>query len=324
MLTESLPKQGTKIDGVACPVCRKQQAYVYHIGLRENPEGIVYLCGNCRLLYIEPPFDDLREYYRTAYRNTHESTPGKVLDAEERFKISQFLMADSAKHFKENVPKGTSVLEIGCSSGGFISHLVDDYDCYGNEWNPEDAAFVRDVGEIPCEEGDLPDIYPGKTFGAVVANAVIEHVLDPILWLQQIREKMIGGGFLYLETPNANDILVSVYDIPEYKNWWYREPHITYWNADVLASAFTSLGFEARISFFQRYGLKNHHHWLETGTPMDDPIEARETYRPVHLDHPAAAVVNREWVRLDKQYRVMVQALLATDSLRVMARRRDI
>ena len=313
-----------KNDDLTCPVCQKYQAYVYHIGVREDPEQPVYLCGYCRLLFIEPPFQDLREYYREEYRKSHEYKPGKILTPEERFGISQALMQDSARVFMENIPEGNSVLEVGCSSGGFISHLIGKYDCFGNEWNPEDATFVRDIGETPCEEGEFEDIYPGKTFGAIVAIHVLEHVPDPIGWLKQVREKLIGGGYLYLEVPNANDLLVSAYDIPAYKQWWYRQPHITYWNADVLAAALTSMGFEAKVTFCQRYGLRNHFNWLTNGMPMNDPIEARASYRPVPKDHPAAASVNREWIRLDKQYRIMVEALLATDSLRVIARRRDI
>ena len=326
--TKPLLEIGSKKDDLACLVCRKEQAYVYHIGVREDPEQPVYLCGYCRLLYLDladcPFTDDLRAYYRDQYRKDHELIPGQQLTAEERFHISHPLMEASAKYFKEQVTPGTSVLEIGCSSGGFLAHLVDDYDCFGNEWNPDDAAFVRDVGEIPCEEGYLEDIYPGKTFGAIVAIQVLEHVPDPVGWLKTIRTKLIGGGSLYLEVPNANDILVSAYPSSEYKQFWYRQPHLTYWNADVLAGAMTAMGFESRVSFFQRYSMWNHLQWLMLGTPMNDPIEARSAKRPVPKDHPAAANINREWIRMDKQYRVMVESLLATDSLRVTAKRRDI
>jgi SAM-dependent methyltransferase len=325
--TKPLLEIGTKNDTLACLVCRKEQAYIYHVGVREDPEQPVYLCSYCRLLFLDIldcPFTDLREYYRKEYRKTHDYTPGKQLIPEERFMIQYPLMEASASYFMENVPEGTSVLEIGCSAGGFLGHLVEGYDCYGNEWNPEDAKYVRDVGEIPCEEGNLDEIYPGKTFGAIVAISVFEHVIDPIEWLKQVRSKLIGGGYLYLEVPNVNDILASAYDCPEYKQFWYRQPHLTYWNADVLAAALTSMGFEAKVSFFQRYGLWNHMNWLMLGKPMEDPIQARMPYRPMPKDHPAGASVNREWIRLDKQYRVMVESLLATDSLRTVARRRDI
>jgi SAM-dependent methyltransferase len=228
--------------------------------------------------------------------------------------------------FKAHVPEGCSVLEVGCGSGGFLYHLQDQYECYGNEWNPEDAAYVRDVGEIPCDEGLLEDIYPRKTFGAIIARQVLEHVPNPVEWIISLKNKLIGGGWMYLEVPHANDSLLTVYDIPEFKRFWYREPHITYWSADVLASVMSAAKMEARTSYFQRYGLENHMHWRLNGCPMDDPIRAQNPtlMKPVPSGHPDAPILNREWASIDRQYRLALEANLCTDSLRVIGRRREI
>ena len=63
----------------------------------------------------------------------------------------------------EKVPEGASVLEIGPSAGGFLSHLVGKYDLHAVEWNPDDAKFVREVGEIPCEECDVEDAFLARS-----------------------------------------------------------------------------------------------------------------------------------------------------------------
>lgn len=324
------PRQGQigdLIQDLACPVCRKtDKARIYHIGVREDPECPVYICSYCRIQYIEPPYANLQEYYQEEYRKVHDAVPGGGMTAEERFKISQTLSLASALVFKEHVPAGCSVLEIGCGSGGFLYHLMDDYECYGNEWNPEDAAYVRDVGELPCEEGILEEVYPGKTFGAIIARQVLEHVPDPIGWLMQIKHRLIGGGWIYMEVPHAADALLTVYDIPEFKTFWYREPHITYWHADVLAATLSATKMEARTSYFQRYGLENHMHWLKNRCPMDDPLAAQNPtlLQPAPKGHPGAPSINRRWAAMDKEYRLEMEALLCTDSLRVIGRRREI
>jgi len=325
VITErSLPSVGELAEGIACPICRYEKSRIYHVGVREDPMKLVYICSHCRLQFIEPPFSDLRTYYQEEYRKSHESAIGTRMTPEDRFYVDQRLSHGASLVFKDNIPKGLSVLEIGPSSGGFLSHLVDDYECYGNEWNPEDAAYIRDVGELPCEEGDITEVFPGKTFGCIVARAVIEHVPDPIAWLKSIKERLIGGGWLYLETPNANDPLLTVYDIPEYKNFWYRLPHITYWNADVLAATLTRCAIQARVSYFQRYGIVNHMNWLLNHAPMRDPIEARQVWRPVAKGHPVAATWNRDTVRIDQMYRLSCEAHLATDALRVIGCQREI
>lgn len=297
---------------------------ILRYGVREDSERPVYICGHCRLQFIDPPYADLKAYYREEYRKLHDAVPGGGLSAEERFTISQAHTIISAKAFMEHVPEGASVLEIGCSSGGFLSHLQGKYELYGNEWNAEDAKYVRDVGEIPCEEGDITEIYPGKTFGAIVANAVLEHVPDPIEWLMQVKSRLIGGGFLYMETPNATDAMLTVYDIPEYRDFWYREPHITYWSADILASVMTTVGIEARVTYHQKYGLLNHMNWWLNKAPMADPLLARAYLNPVKKGHPVAPMQNRQMANLDRNYRLSLECILAADTLKCIGRRREI
>src|SRR3990167_2535183 len=126
-------------------------------------------------------------------------------------------MQESLKRFKEEFPdEGGSLLELGCSAGGFLAGLKgqdgkpDRHELYGAEWNAEDAAWNRACG-TPCEEGLLADIYPGKTFSIVVAIHVFEHQPDPRAFLAAVKKKLIGGGTLYMEIPHANDPLSAVY-----------------------------------------------------------------------------------------------------------------
>jgi SAM-dependent methyltransferase len=309
---------------MACLLCQKEQVRILRCGIREDATRPVFICSHCRLQFIDPPAGNLRDYYRNGYRKTHDAVPSKAITPEERFTIGQVHTLTSSRMFMEHVPEGTSVLEIGCSSGGFLSHLVGKYELYGNEWNPEDAAYVREVGEIPCEEGDITEVFPGKSFGAIIVCAVLEHVANPLEWLIQLKNRLIGGGFLYLETPNATDALLTVYDLPAYRDFWYREPHITYWSADILASLMTSAGIEARVTYYQRYGLRNHMYWLEHGKPMTDPIAAREYYKPIHPKHPVGPYGNRQWVTMDRNYRLWLECILAADTLKCIGRRREI
>lgn len=315
------------IVGVACPACQKKKARVLRVGVREDPECPVFVCRHCSLQFIQPPVAGqaaLREYYRTIYRTVHDAKPGVILTAEERWKYQHALSEQSVREFESKVPAGGSLLEIGCSAGGFLSRLVGRHELYGNEWNPDDAAFVRDVGEIPCEEGLLEDIFPGKTFNVIVAIHVLEHQPDPIAFLESLKKRLVGGGYLYLELPHANDPLSAVYLIKEYQDFFYREPHITYWLPHQLHWFLDSLGFEAQVAPMQRYGLLNHLNWIWNKEPMSDAIWARGPLKPVSRNHPLGASVNRLLQKLDKEYRVTLQGLWCTDSLSIVARRLEI
>jgi len=42
----------------------------------------------------------------------------------------------------------------------------------------------------------------GETFDCVIMVALIEHLIDPILAMKNVRDKLKPGGFVYVNTPN--------------------------------------------------------------------------------------------------------------------------
>jgi SAM-dependent methyltransferase len=307
-----------------CPACKNPDTRVRRVGVREDASRPVYVCMGCAFEYIEPPFEDAREYYREEYRKQHEMTPDKQLSSEERFLMMRPLMEERARFFKDHVPEGGSVLEIGCSSGFFLDAIRDSYDVYGAEWNPEDAAYVRDVGEIPCEEGDIADIYPGKKFSVIAMYQVLEHQPNPVEWLKVVRERLIGGGHIMVEVPNAEEALMTLYDIPEFRDFWYREPHVNYFNLTNLVNTLHFADFEVRAHTHQRYGLLNHLNWIWNRAPMGDPTQGQNFFHPVREGHPAAPVMNRLFEKMDKEYRLTLDTYKAGDTLRAHGRKIEI
>ena len=295
------------------------------MGIRENPKTLVYQCLNCLVQFIEPSYKDVEKYYRETYRNEHDCVIGKKLTPEERYKLVRPSMNEPAYRFQKFVPKGSSVLEVGCSSGYFLEALQRyGYDVYGAELNPEDAAYVRDVGGIPCEEGNLDDIYPGRKFTAVAALAVLEHQPDPIEFLRQIKRKLIGGGYLYLELPSNQDALLTIYDCPEYRDRYYRECHITYWQVETMAKVLGVLGFEASVTTRQRYGLLNHINWMLNHEPTESYFIATDHLTMVKPSHPMFATVTRMTNKLDREYRLSLETIKAGDTIVATCRLRYI
>ena len=273
--------------------------------------------------FIEPPFEDIHVYYHDTYRKSHDYIPGEQLTSEQRFRLMRPTVEYKARYFKDHVPEGGSVLEIGCSSGFFLNAIQDKYDVYGAEWNSEDAQFVRDAG-VPCEEGDIEDIYPGKKFSAICAYAVLEHQPDPIEWLKKVRERLVGGGHLMIEVPNSEEALLTLYNIPEFQDFWFREPHICNFNLSNLVAVMAEAGFEARANTRQDYSMWNHMNWLFYRQPMGNPVEARDFLHPVHPDHPAAPWMNRLFEKWDKEYRNNLDTAKAGNTLVAHGRKVEI
>jgi SAM-dependent methyltransferase len=306
-----------------CTLCGHDKIALVRTGIREDPAAEVYGCMNCGFQFLAPPGYDLRTYYREEYRKAHSYVPGTQLTPQEQFDLMRPLVTDRVALFKEYIPKGAKVLEVGCSSGFFLDAIRDEYTVYGNEWNPDEAEFVRGMG-IPCSEEPLEDAFPGESFTAIVSFHVLEHVPAPVEWLKLIKERLIGGGYIHIEVPNTENALTSIYNIPPFRDRYYRQPHLGYWNKDTLAGALGTLGFEARISLREEYSLGNHLRWLLTGEGDPDVRTARTMYSPVPLEHPAAPVVNRWFMLMDRQYRNLLDTLKASSLLVAVGRKREI
>jgi 2-polyprenyl-3-methyl-5-hydroxy-6-metoxy-1,4-benzoquinol methylase len=308
-----------------CPLCKKEQGKLLRTGIREDPTWPIFKCQRCNLQYIEPRFTDIHEYYAKEYREQHESIFGSQLTPEQRFRLMWPSMAEPMARIRDLIPDGASVLEIGCSAGSLLDHMQKSgYEVFGSEWNAEDAAYVRDIGGIPCEEGPIEEIFPGKRFTAIVALQVLEHQPDPIEFIRQLKARLIGGGYLYIEVPNVNNALLTAYGIEEYKKFFYTEPHITYWERETLAAMCSSMGIEATIGLRQRYGLMNHISWLVNREPMPDYGLATSYMKFVAKEHPLYAIMGRLTGKLDKEYRIGLDTILASDTVTVSGRLREI
>lgn len=106
------------------------------------------------------------------------------------------------------VSLGGRALDCGCGGGGMPLSLaehvdesvgIDPFDRFGDagarlarERGARNLRFVRADGmALPFRSG---------TFDLVLSHAVIEHVPDPLLYLQECRRVMAKGGRLYLST----------------------------------------------------------------------------------------------------------------------------
>ncbi len=109
--------------------------------------------------------------------------------------------------------RGGHVLELGAGAGGLAHSLIasglacDSYTV--SETSDARLSGLRQrfakQGRVRVEALDaesLADAHRGR-FDAVILVALIEHLVDPLRALQQLRGLLRPGGFVYLDTPNA-------------------------------------------------------------------------------------------------------------------------
>jgi methionine biosynthesis protein MetW len=107
------------------------------------------------------------------------------------------------------VPEGATVLDLGCGSGALGQYLAETRRCTSDGVTLSEAEAVharphyRAVEVADLEEADLPRMFAGRRYDAIVCADVLEHLRRPEQVLDACRELLAPGGQLLISVPNA-------------------------------------------------------------------------------------------------------------------------
>jgi 2-polyprenyl-3-methyl-5-hydroxy-6-metoxy-1,4-benzoquinol methylase len=105
---------------------------------------------------------------------------------------------------------GKRLLDVGCATGFFLEAAVEQgYEASGVEFSTVAISLARpDIRErITC--GDVNTLLGQDVakFDVVTAFDIIEHVQDPVKFVEDIRNALVPGGVLALSTPDTGHFL---------------------------------------------------------------------------------------------------------------------
>lgn len=142
------------------------------------------------------------------------------------------------------------VLDVGCGSGYVLNAVCDQFDCEGRgiDVDKRRIALARSRArraEFECGLFDPAQL--GRPYDVILFNAVLEHVVDPVRFLQQLNAALTPGGSLFVLTPNARSLSYRVLG-----SWW-REllsigEHIYLFSPESLAACAQQAGLKV-VSF---------------------------------------------------------------------------
>lgn len=98
-----------------------------------------------------------------------------------------------------------NVLEIGTGDGRMLSIFHDrGFSAVGVEASRNRARRCRDMGldVLDIAFDDLPTLATKGPFDFIYSSHVLEHVLDPVAHIKQLRTLLRAGGYLYFQVPN--------------------------------------------------------------------------------------------------------------------------
>jgi len=249
-----------------CYLCQNNEFDLLSDKMRYDCPKKVIRCKKCGLISLDSPMtpDEERLFYEKEYGEIFSKEKGTTPD-----KLFQARTPDARMYLewvKPFIAKDDRCLEIGCASGYFLNQLKPHVKSVAgmeahlllNKYC-EDLGFsmIRSVDE--CQEAE---------FDRVFTFFLLEHLGDPVSFLSGVRRILRKDGTIFIVVPNGGEALLSLYDIPEFRNFYYTPAHQYYYTEKTLSLLLEKCGFSSsRIIPKQRYDLSNHMHWMQFRKP---------------------------------------------------------
>jgi 2-polyprenyl-3-methyl-5-hydroxy-6-metoxy-1,4-benzoquinol methylase len=206
--------------------------------LWEDAHGRYVKCKNCHLIYVNPieKASKINGDYSKMGNNDATIIRGSRLRA-----------AKSQLGIIKKYESGTTLLDIGCGEGFFLSNASKaGYTTKGIEISLDAAEYAGkefglDVEAKPFEELQFPENY----FDVVTLWQVLEHVPYPLVVLKEVHRILKPEGLLATSTPDIDSIMAKIFR----RKWWnLRRLHINQFTTETLTDMLKRAGFKNVLS----------------------------------------------------------------------------
>lgn len=193
-------------------------------------------CSFCRYVWLDtPPAPaEIRFHYDEDYHQTIAA--GGEGSIEQRWRRQREIV--------ERYSDGGALLDVGCSSGAFLSTLkAGPWALYGIEQEATTAERARTTTGAEVFVGDVERApFAPASFDVITCFDVLEHVYQPRHLLERVLEWLRPGGIFLAQVPN-----IDSWEARAFGTYWYGlelPRHISHFSPASLRFITKNIGFE--------------------------------------------------------------------------------
>ena len=183
-----------------CPLCDGHTgANAFPYNTYYNYQNFKYYeCNKCLSIYLDPVPDAETFSLMYAKDSYHDYHYGNDNDTE---------YVDSVNLLKKFLPEGSSVLDYGCGTGGFLKVLKDEgFDPFGVEYDSEAGKLASKISNCKVFRLDEFNLKSkNMIFDAIHLGDVLEHLPNPIKVMSGLFNNLKENGIVFLEGPLENN-----------------------------------------------------------------------------------------------------------------------
>ena len=189
----------------------------------------VSLCPSCSLVKLSPRWSasKYQKFYTTHYDQFYRNPEKSIED------LFQEDLATKGQILKERLldvpfPDKIKLLDVGAGTGFAFLTLPESVkvESFAIETSDKCLPYLKSNG-VSIQGTNFSDNF-GQGYDFVVARHVLEHVLDPIRFLKDIRLSLKDTGYAYIAVPNA------FYFNRDKAHSFFRHIHTYYFNHKTL------------------------------------------------------------------------------------------
>jgi SAM-dependent methyltransferase len=197
-----------------CPICRRQAGYEFLVSSdRFHGRRQLYRllrCHECGLVWLASPPrpQDMAIHYSENYHRAIAAA-GEGL-ADRRWKRQREMIS--------RLKDSGVLLDIGCSTGGFLSTMSGNaWRLCGIEMEESTARKARAATGADVFVGDAVNApFPPSSFDVITSFDVLEHVYSPRQFLMKVHQWLKPGGIFYAMVPN-----IDSWESRLFRSYWY-------------------------------------------------------------------------------------------------------
>jgi len=265
-----------------CYICSATDFSERPGSVRDDERLKIYECNNCGLVFLSS-FEHINDsYYESSSMHDHTTQ-----DIQNWLNITKW---DNERRFDFLKPLliNNTLLDFGCGPGGFlrlaseiatVTHGLELEKKLKPHFKKQNLTVFQNLSELFKE-------LPSEGYGIITLFQVLEHLPDPKKTLNELYEVLADDGQIIIEIPNANDVLLSLYNSKSFSNFTYWSSHLFLYTSGTLELLIKQTKFKVNyIKQIQRYSLSNHLYWLSNGLPGGHEVWSFLNSEDLHLSY---------------------------------------
>lgn len=274
-----------------CYLCKSSSFSKVDGIVRDAPHINILSCDSCSLIFLDS-FDHIDENF---YKNSKMRSSKESIN---EWRKETFLDDSRRLKFLKKEIKEKKILDYGAGNGQFLKLAKKIAKNVAAIELDKKSQEVLKKDKIACFSS-FDEMGKEDKFDVITAFHVIEHLKDPVNLLKKASHFLKDNGKIFLEIPNADDVLLSLYKSKDFSKFTYWSCHLMTFSESTIRRVVEGAELKCvDIRQIQRYPMSNHLYWLSNGRPGG---------------HKTWSFFNNK--KLDKEYEKHLSSLKKCDTL---------